>query len=572
MESFERIKSLYAQRKTVLPVDEVCHVAKGWRFILNGPDRERALRAFEADTLFSLKKALRSGAAWINNSGAFRNRDELLIGPERWHKERRSRFVQLNLPLEGDTFLDQLCAALRQRLEVVADAVAKGELSIEEGSIHISRLKAETVPAEVIRARDQLFKRIGVAQFPDVILEVDSQAGFSRALLGRSPKSEEELLKVYAGMLAHGTSMDASTLALMIPQTDTNLVLSGMHYFLDAAAVKNANDALSSYQRQFPIVSSWGDGSLASSDMMSLDVSRQIWSARLDPRRRVASVGTYTHVSDTWGIIYDQPIMLNERQAGAAIEGVIRQEEIVIDRLAVDTHGYTDFAMGQAKLLGFDLCPRLKSLRDRKLYVPANVRLSTVLANVATDRVHLAVIRKYWDELVRIAASIETGQVSATIALARFGSAAAGDPVYRAGVYLGRLVRSLFLCDYFTNEAFRRTINRILVHGEAVHQLQRAICLGSFSKPRGQREEELVALSGSLTLLTNICLAWTTSRIQAVVDDWRKEGGAERKADWLKAISPAHFKNINFHGMFRFAVSEYAERLFGLEQAAAILR
>ena len=95
-------------------------------------------------------------------------------------------------------------------------------------------------------------------------------------------------------------------------------------------------------------------------------------------------------------------------------------------------------------------------------------------------------------------------------ALAWFGSAAATDSVYRAGVALGELVQSLHLCDYFTSEAFRRVIHRMLVHGEAVHQLQRAIYLGSFSKPRGQREEELIAMSGSLTLMTNLCLAWTT--------------------------------------------------------------
>ena len=43
-----------------------------------------------------------------------------------------------------------------------------------------------------------------------------------------------------------------------------------------------------------------------------------------DTRRRTASIGVYTHVRDPWGIFYDQPIVLNERQAGVAIEGVIR--------------------------------------------------------------------------------------------------------------------------------------------------------------------------------------------------------------------------------------------------------
>ena len=52
--------------------------------------------------------------------------------------------------------------------------------------------------------------------------------------------------------------------------------------------------------------------------------------------------------------------MLHQRQAGAAIEGVVRQTAVAtLERLAVDTHGYTDFGMAIAKLLGFDLCPRL---------------------------------------------------------------------------------------------------------------------------------------------------------------------------------------------------------------------
>ena len=71
-----------------------------------------------------------------------------------------------------------------------------------------------------------------------------------------------------------------------------------------------------------------------------------MWQARQDPRRQTASIGIYSHVRDRWGIFHAQPIVLNERQAGAAIEGVVRQERLETSQLAVDTHGYTDFAMG----------------------------------------------------------------------------------------------------------------------------------------------------------------------------------------------------------------------------------
>ncbi|RXL60344.1 hypothetical protein EO238_33520, partial [Citrobacter sp. AAK_AS5] len=64
--------------------------------------------------------------------------------------------------------------------------------------------------------------------------------------------------------------------------------------------------------------------------------------------------------------------VLNERQAGVAIEGIEQHnsaaDRIRISLLAVDTHGYTNPAMAISKLLGFDLCPRLRDLAERKLY------------------------------------------------------------------------------------------------------------------------------------------------------------------------------------------------------------
>jgi TnpA family transposase len=79
--------------------------------------------------------------------------------------------------------------------------------------------------------------------------------------------------------------------------------------------------------------------------MMSLETRQRVWQARIDPRRQTASVGVYGHVLAGWGIFHAQPFVLNERQVGPAIEGVLRHQELDITQLAVDTHGYTDFGM-----------------------------------------------------------------------------------------------------------------------------------------------------------------------------------------------------------------------------------
>lgn len=70
------------------------------------------------------------------------------------------------------------------------------------------------------------------------------------------------------------------------------------------------------------------------------------------------------------------PLVLNEqRGAGTTIEGVMRHEELEIAQLDVATHGYTEFAIALAKLLGFDLCSRLKAPNDRHLIVPRGTEI-----------------------------------------------------------------------------------------------------------------------------------------------------------------------------------------------------
>ena len=120
--------------------------------------------------------------------------------------------------------------------------------------------------------------------------------------------------------------------------------------------------------------------------------------------------------------------------------------------------------------------------------------------------------------MLRLGASVKHGWYPATEALDRFGSAAAGDPVYNAGDALGKLLRTLYLCDYLGNPVFRVEILDLLNQGEAVHSLQRAIHNGMITAKHGRTTEELGAISGALTLLANIVMAWNTHRLQAMID------------------------------------------------------
>ena len=551
----------YTAQDFQLPNDVDARPSPAWKKLVEDSDRGHAFRALEAATLLGLHKSVRRGSVWIDHSLSYRRRDKLLISAEQWPNERARHLTQLQLPAEPDKLLTPILDALKVGLAAVEEAVKRGEVSIDDqGAIHLSRLQALPISVEPRHTRDALFREIGPVQLPQIMLEMDAHLHYSSVLLGRPATQERDLLALYGALLAHGTELDTKGVAKMTPGIEATQIAAAMRKLEIESGLRAANNLAVEFLRKHPIAKQWGDGFTASSDMMSLETSQYLWNARVDPRRRTYAIGLYTTLLDQHGIIYDQPVVLKERQAGPAIEGAIRQTQTKLASLAVDTHGFTHIAMAIAKLLGFDLLPRLVDLKDRKLYVPYGFVVPENLRTAVTAEISLKKIRRGYDGLLRLIASIQSGQISVPLALERFGSAARGDAIFDAGDGLGRLLRTLFLCDYFTNEAFRRAILKILNRGESVHALQRAILTGKLAPERGRRKEEMAVISGSHALLTNLVMAWNTHHMQTTLEGWTKEKKIIPD-DWLARISPAHTAHINFRGTFSFPFEPYRDQL-----------
>lgn len=569
IEYLAKLQALYLKGSRKLPVEVVApSLGMIWQVSISSPDRERAFQALEVATLFALRRAVRNGSVWIEHSLSFRGRARLFFTDERWQAESKKHYARLSLPSKAATFLKPLLARVTAGVDAVAAAARSGVLRVDD-ELHLSPLPAEDEDPEVTKLRAALDHRIGEVQLPEVILAVDAQVRFSWIMLGREPRSTDELLMVYAGIMAHGTSLTAVECARMIPQLSATSIRQAMRWARDERRLSQACQAVLEFMQRHPIAATWGRSDLASSDMMSMETTKRVWQARLDPRRNTPSIGIYSHVKDRWGIFHAQPFVLNERQAGVAIEGVIRQEKLETSQLAVDTHGYTDFAMSHARLLGFDLCPRLKELKQRHLFVPRGTKVPAEIAAVCEANVDVALIEEHWDSLVHLAASVMSGHASAVAALARFGSAAQGDPIYEAGVQLGRLLRTAFLADYFVKDAFRNELRRVLNRGEAVNALKRAIYTGRISPAQAKRVDEMQAVADALSLMANIVMAWNTSQMQAVLDRWSNRRQVI-PPELIGKIAPTRLESINLRGVFRFPVDRYADQILPSRPNASI--
>lgn len=571
----QQLKEIRAGDLKELPTNwDLTGVDAVWLPLVNDPDRVKAMKAFKACALLRIRKGLLGGRLWVPHSANYRSRHDSLIPLEEWQRDKVKFCKTFGLEPDAHVAIARQIALLNDGLLQVDNALDKGLLEIDDKNcVRLPELGAMAEEPELKRTAQKLQEMIGPVQLPDLILEMDAQTRFSSKLLGRDAKSAKELVALYAGLLAHGTEIDAKSATAMVTGSDVSVaeVTAAMRLLETPGRLRAANNCVVSYQQSIPIVKLWSDGTKASSDMMSLDSTRHLGMARTDPRRKTPAAGIYTHVLGSYPIFYDQPIVLLTRQGGPAVEGVEQynsssEDRIKIQLLAVDTHGYTYAAMAVAKHLRFDLCPQLAGLPDCKLWVPRKARVPDRIEGITLPTISLRAIVKGWDLMLRLIASILTGRVSVSWALARNGSAAVGDRLQAGLDNYGRLLRSVYLCDYFTKEPFRREIHTLLNRGESVHQLQRAVYYGRISPERGRRRDELKAISGSHVLLTNLVIAWNTRKMNEVVTTLRAAGGGASD-DVVRRLGPVFFGNINFRGTMSFSIEKYAEILLSKVEA-----
>lgn len=556
-EAFHVVDDTHEHGGGVLPRTEQNPFGVSWDGLITQADRSAAYKSYVTATTMLLKRSLKNGSAAIDHSLAHKSPADRMIPRDEWDAESSRYISALSVDQSSVIELAKVTALLENRLVQLGEAVAEGRVFIRDGSVVIPKPRAEEPDPKVIYARRTIFGHGLSGQLPDVIVEIDARTRFSWILLGRRPRSENELINLYCALVALGTDLSAADMVRMVPQAAADSITQMMVRLEAKDAMEAANHQVLAFMRGYEITRLWGPGIAASADMMSLDVRRQLWSARTEPRRKGFAVGTYAHVMDQWGIIYNQPIILNRRQAGAAIEGALRQRIIDIDRVAVDTHGFTHFGMAFAKILGFDLCPRLADLKDRKLYVPRRFNMPATLAEIASPTVRMADIHEGWDDFLRLAASVKSGRCSATFALDRFGSAARGERLFKAGDAFGKILRTLYLCDYLGNDTFRTMILKLLNQGESVHFMERAIHNGDVGPKRGRTEDQLAAISGALSLVANILMAWNTAHI----DNVRAEAPEILTDDIVSKVAPIAHGHFNLRGMFKFELGNYRSTL-----------
>ena len=179
----------------------------------------------------------------------------------------------------------------------------------------------------------------------------------------------------------------------------------------------------------------------------------------------------YTHVSDRFAPFFTKVIAATASEALHILDGLLyHQSDVTVRRHHTDGGGDSEHVFALLALLGFQFAPRIPDLKHRRLYSFAKPSAYPTLEPLIAGRINVALIRAHWPEILRVAASIRTGTVTASLIMRQLAAYPRQNGVAAALRELGRLERTLFTLDWIEDPELRRDTGRELNKGEVAQQ------------------------------------------------------------------------------------------------------
>ncbi|MFV2197854.1 Tn3 family transposase [Nocardiopsis sp. LOL_012] len=541
------------------------------RLVFGHPVREDGAvnrHAYAFCVLERFWRHLKRREIYAGASTRWRNPQAELLEGAQWEAIRPDALTSLSLPSSPDELLTEhsrtLDAALR---EVGGRLIANPDARVDEaGRIHLSGVKAVEEPPSLVDLRSRTTAMLPRVELPEVILEVMSWVpelaeAFTAVSGGRSRLADLPV-SIAACLTAHSLNVGYRPIAKRGIEALERSRLSHVYQnYFRPETLAPANAPLVGRQSGVALAQAWGGGMVAAVDGMRFVVPVPAAFAR--PNRK--------YFGSKRGMTWLNA--MNDRGMGRGakvVSGTIRDSLHMVDVIfgldggelpeivVSDTGSYSDLVFGLLELLGISYRPALADLPDQKGWRISASADYGPLDTFARGKVDLRKIRRNWEDILRVVASIYTGTVRAYDVVTMLQRDGHPTALGEAIASYGRIFKTLHILSYIdVDETYRRDIKHIRNLQENRHSLARKICHGKKGELYHRYERGLENQLGALGLVLNCVTLWTTVYLDAAVSRLRAQGYPVREED-LARLSPFVHSHLGVHGTYTFALPELA--------------
>jgi TnpA family transposase len=556
LQALEVLRDLNASGKRTLPENvPTSFVAPRWRpyvFAAGGIDRH----FYEICALAELRDRLRAGDVWVTGSRQYRDFETYLIPAATFEVMQ-----QEPLPLDIDTDLSTYLADSRQRLEENLTTVARKarektlpDVSIENGDLRIARLRKNT-PESAEAFAELAYGLIPHVKITELLAEVDQWTGLGDRFLHlrtqAPPKNRQALL---TAVLADGINLGLTRMSEACRETTWRQLSWTADWHVREECYAHALAGLTDAQCKQPLAAHWGSGTSSSSDAQFFRAGGRGEVSGLINLHYGQEPGVkfYTHLSDQFAPFHTKVIAATANEAPHVLDGLLyHQSSLVINEHYTDTGGFSDHVFAMCRLLGFLFAPRIRDLKDKRLYILPSMIVPPELASLVAGAINVRAITAQWNELLRLATSIKTGTVTASVILRKLSSYPRQNGLALALKELGKLERTLFTLQWLQDPELRRRSHVGLNKGEQQNALRRAVFFNRLGEIRDRSYENQRHRASGLNLIVSAIVLWNTTYLQRAVDHLKRQGYHPTPGD-LAHLSPLGWEHINLTGDYHW--------------------
>ena len=562
LRAIEVLREVNRTEGSTLPKDApTSFVRQRWvPYVLPGGVIDR--RYYEFCVLSELRDRLRAGDVWVVGSRQYRSFEERLLSRETMQNLQKSDTLPIAVEADFDRFIESRLTLLDERLKEV-DTRAKGgllpDVTIENGVLKISPIEKST-PPEAKALTERLYAMLPRIRITDLLAEVARWTLFPDCFTHlRTGETVADNRIIMAALLSEGLNLGLTRMAEACSIASLGELAWTSDWYIREETYALALRCLVNQQQREPFAAVFGNGSASSSDgqfFHAAGLGRDASSFNAHYSKR-SGFKIYTHLYDRYGPFFTKLIGATTNEALHVLDALLyHQSEVTARCHHTDGGGESDHVFALCSLLGFQFAPRIPGLKHRRLYSFGKPSDYPTLELLIAGRINVDLIRAHWAEILRIAASIRTGTVTASLIMRQLASYPRQNGVAAALRELGRLERTLFTLDWISDPELRRTTGQELNKGESRNSLARAVFIHRLGEIRDRTYENQQHRASGLNFVVTAIILWNTRYLERAVATLRLTEEVPNKL--LAYLSPLGWEHVNLTGDYVWVTDQSA--------------
>nr|WP_289113913.1 Tn3 family transposase [uncultured Halomonas sp.] len=539
------------------PVD-VSWLPERWRRLILGSGSSQLLpgmvyrKYFELGVLTQVKRELISGDLAVANSDQYSDYRDQLVDWSVYDAQIADYSAMVDIASDPAAFVAQARSRLSETADRIDRNFPENEYAVFNGEELVIRKHRRTAPPDGLAEIDkQLSQNLPEKNILDILVEAEKWLGLHKRfgpLSGFEGKLDDPRTRFVSTLFCYGCNLGPTQTARSITTLNRRQVSwLNLRHVTEERLEQAIVQVINAYNR-YRLPRHWGTGQRAAADGTKWNLYEQNLLSEYHIRYGGYGGVGYYHVSDKYIALFSHFIPCGVYEAIYILDGLIKNDsDIQPDTLHGDTQAQSAPVFGLAYLLGINLMPRIRNLKQLVFYKPDKRQRYEHINALFSETINWQLIETHVPDMLRVALSIKAGKIAPSTVLRRLGTASLKNKLYFAFRELGRVVRTTFLLDYIGSVELRRTIHAETNKTEEFNQFVKWLFFGGegvIAENIRHEQRKVIKynhLVANLVILHNV--ESMTLTLKAL-----KDQGHHIDHDILKGLAPYRTDHINRFG------------------------